>query len=150
MALEHLRRQGYAAYLPKCLKWRRHARRKERVARPLFPRYLFVTLDLVQQRWRPILSTIGVCDLLRHGDAPAPVPVGLVEEIQDSERHGALDQTRAHKLRVGDEVRIASGAFAELVGQVCEATDQGRVYVLLDLLGRQVKSCLSADAVVAA
>lgn len=149
MALEHLRRQGYTTYLPKHLRWRRHARRKELVARPLFPRYLFVALSLVQQRWRPILSTIGVCDLLRRGDAPAPVPVGLVEEIQNSERDGHLDLSRTFgRLCVGDEVRVASGPFAELVGRVYDATDQGRVCLLLDLLGRQVKTCLSSDMIV--
>jgi len=149
-ALEHLRRQGYSAYLPKHLRWRRHARRRELVARPLFPRYLFVALDLVHQQWRPILSTIGVCDLLRRGHVPALVPAGLVEEIQHSERSGDLDSQAASNWRVGDEVRVASGPFADLVGRVCDATDQGRVCLLLELLGRHVKTCLSGNMVVPA
>jgi transcriptional antiterminator RfaH len=36
----NLRRQGFVTYLPRYLRARRHARRTETVARPLFPRYL--------------------------------------------------------------------------------------------------------------
>ena len=59
-AAEHLRRQGFAVYLPRYLKQRRHARRVERAAAPLFPRYVFVSIDLATQRWLSIDSTIGV------------------------------------------------------------------------------------------
>ena len=45
-ALLNLDRQGFSCYLPRYLKRRRHARRLETVAAPLFPRYLFVALDL--------------------------------------------------------------------------------------------------------
>ena len=59
-AASHLERQGYSIYLPRYLKRRRHARRIEIVAAPLFPRYLFVAIDPLTQRWRSIQSTIGV------------------------------------------------------------------------------------------
>ncbi len=91
MAREHLRRQGYEVYLPQHMKRRRHARRTDFVPAPLFPRYLFVSLDRLQQRWRPILSTFGVCDLVRQGDWPAQVPAGFVEELRARERDGAFD-----------------------------------------------------------
>ena len=147
-ALDHLRRQGYQAYLPRYRKWRRHARRHELVRRPLFPRYLFVALDLLQQRWRPILSTAGVCSLVRHGDEPTAVLPGLVEALQDRERTGAFDETAtAARLRRGDPVRVLSGPFVDLVGQFCGLADAERVYVLLELLGRQVKTRLSIGAI---
>ena len=69
-AAEQLGRQGYEAYLPQQRRWLRHARKRELVRRPLFPRYLFVALDLLATRWRPILSTIGVAGLVRHGEEP--------------------------------------------------------------------------------
>ena len=73
-AMGHLIRQGFAAYLPRCLERRRHARKIETVAAPLFPRYLFVTVDIKTQRWRCIHSTFGVSRLVCNGDDPAPVP----------------------------------------------------------------------------
>src|SRR5205823_8571760 len=81
LAETNLRRQGFATYLPRYLRRCRHARRTETVPRPLFPRYLFVALDLARDRWRAVQSTFGVSHLVVAGDAPAPVPDGVVEEI---------------------------------------------------------------------
>jgi len=47
-ACGHLQRQGFEIYLPKYLKRRRHARRTETVIAPLFPRYLFVAVDMTR------------------------------------------------------------------------------------------------------
>ena len=46
----NLARQGYGVYLPRYLKRRRHARRVETVAAPLFPRYMFVAVDRAVQQ----------------------------------------------------------------------------------------------------
>jgi transcriptional antiterminator RfaH len=48
--VSHLRNQGFRPYLPRYRKRRRHARRVEDVAAPLFPRYLFVSLDVEAER----------------------------------------------------------------------------------------------------
>ena len=56
-AKANLERQGYEVYLPRCRKWRRHARRADIVAAPLFPRYLFLRLDISCERWRPVLRS---------------------------------------------------------------------------------------------
>ena len=69
-ATAHLNRQGFEIYFPRYLKRRRHARRIETVAAPLFPRYLFVAVDLTAQRWRSIYSTVGVTRLVCNGDDP--------------------------------------------------------------------------------
>src|SRR5437762_12539601 len=61
----HLRRQGFAVYFPRYLKQRRHARRIEKIAAPLFPSYLFVAIDIATQRWLSIDSTFGVTRLVR-------------------------------------------------------------------------------------
>src|SRR5205823_4940511 len=44
-ALEHILRQGYSAYLPRYRTKVSHARRRQIVLRPLFPRYLFAGID---------------------------------------------------------------------------------------------------------
>ena len=67
-AAENLRRQGYEAYLPRYLKRRRHARKVDFTAKPLFPRYMFVAIDMATQRWRSIQSTFGVSRLVTNGD----------------------------------------------------------------------------------
>ena len=56
----NLSKQGFAFYLPKYLKPRRHARRTDLVLKPLFPRYLFVQWDTEIDPWRSIYGTIAV------------------------------------------------------------------------------------------
>jgi transcriptional antiterminator RfaH len=150
-ALEHLERQGYSTYLPRYRRLVRHARKRAAVLRPLFPRYLFVGLDRLSQRWRPIRSTVGVVGLVTSGDEPVPVAPEIVETLRRREGEGAFDLlSPAQRLRAGDAVRVTQGPFEDLIGRLLGMADQERVYVLLELLGRTVRAELPAMAVEAA
>ena len=150
-ALDNLRRQGYRAYLPRYRAAVSHARRRHMVSRPLFPRYLFAGVDRASMPWRPILSTIGVSGVVRAGDAPVPVPDGLLAALRAQEAAGLFDRIGARRpLNVGELVRVTVGAFREMVGQLIELRDQDRIVVLLELLGRQVRAQLESAAVEAA
>src|SRR5579864_5398480 len=94
-ALANLLRQGYQAYLPRCRVWISHARRREMVMRPLFPRYLFAGLDRAVMPWRPIRSTQGVAGVVHSGDEPATVPEGIISALRDREAAGAFDRVSA-------------------------------------------------------
>jgi len=150
-ALEHLLRQGYSAYLPRYRTRISHARRQQTVLRPLFPRYLFAGIDLASMRWRPILSTVGVADLVRAGDEPATVPSEIVTALREREETGGFDRLNpCQSLRLGELVRVTAGALEDMVGRLVELRDQDRVVVLLELLGRAVRAQLRAEAVEAA
>lgn len=69
----NLVRQGFEPYLPRYLRRRGHVRKVDQVAAPLFPRYLFVRIDMQAQRWSSIQSTSGVAPLVCNGSDPAPV-----------------------------------------------------------------------------
>ena len=150
-ALVNLQRQGFDAYLPRYLKRRRHARKVELAPTPLFPRYVFVAIDMHRQRWLSIRSTIGVSRLVGHSDAPLPVPAGVVEGLQ--RRHdleGFVRLAPAAGLKVGDKVRVLGGAFEECLGLFEKLSDEQRVTILLDLLGRKVRVSLDCDLIAAA
>lgn len=144
-ALAHLERQSFRAYLPTYTKRRRHARRTDHVQRALFPRYLFVALD-EGSAWRPILSTVGVSELLRVGDRPVPVPAGVIDALRQGERDGRFDEAGASRFAAGQIVRVLAGPFADFVGRIAALADSDRVYVLLDFLGREVRAKIAADA----
>ncbi len=149
-ALEHLRRQGYDAYLPRYLKRRRHARRIETIAAPLFPRYLFVRFDVETVRWRAIRSTLGVTHLVCQGDLPTPAPSGIVEGIRAREdERGYVAMARDVPFRKGEMVRICDGALADQLGLFECATDEERVILLLDVLGRRIRVQLPIDSIAA-
>ena len=147
-ALENLKRQGFAAYLPRYLKIRRHARRTEKVAAPLFPGYLFISMDVAATRWRAIRSTIGVRHLVCQGDAPTPVPDGVVEDIQAHENQdGLVAVSDPIPFKKGDPVQIAGGPLREHTGWFDCVSDDHRVMVLLNLLGRQIRLPFAAELV---
>jgi transcriptional antiterminator RfaH len=150
-ALSHLQRQGYQVYLPRYAKKIRHARKVEQVIRPFFPRYLFVNLDLAITGWRSIRSTIGVTDIVCFGDQPASLPGGVVEALKSQEdADGYLKFVCQNSLKPGDAVIVLSGPFARQLGLCDGVSDNERVAILLDLLGRKVRVQLDANVVAAA
>jgi transcriptional antiterminator RfaH len=150
-AVAHLQRQGFATYLPRYLKRRRHARRVETIAAALFPRYLFVEIDITAQRWRSIASTSGVSRLVSNGDWPAAVPDEVVAGLrgrEDAAGYVRLDQRP--KFRLGDRIRVMEGAFHDCLAIFDGMSDRERVEILLDLLGRKVRVLIDAEAITAA
>lgn len=148
-AVGHLERQGFATYLPRYLKKRRHARRVEIVSAALFPRYLFVGIDLTVQRWRSVLSTVGVSRLICRGDFPTAVPEEVIAHLrarEDEDGYVRLNQC----FRRGEIIRVLDGAFADHLGLYEGMRDSDRVAILLDLLGRKVRVTVDIESVAAA
>jgi transcriptional antiterminator RfaH len=149
-AAQNLLRQGYEVYLPRYLKRRRHARKVDFAARPLFPRYMFVAIDMATQRWRSIQSTFGVSRLVCNGDDPAAVPDGVVRALRARENDkGFVQMDLRPAFAPGDKVRILAGAFMDNAGLFSGLADHDRVSILLDMLGRKVRVLLDADLVAA-
>ncbi len=150
-AAENLARQGFEVYLPRYLKRRRHARKVDFTAKPLFPRYLFVAIDLAAQRWRSIQSTFGVAQLVTNGDAPAMLPEGVLGAIRAREDDkGFITMNSRPAFAPGDKVRILAGAFVDTAAFFNGMADHDRASILLDMLGRKVRVLLAADMVGAA
>jgi transcriptional antiterminator RfaH len=146
-AVAHLRRQGFEVYLPQYGRKRRHARRTDVVRAPLFPRYLFLCMDLSNSHWHSVNSTVGVHALVCHGEVPAPVPQGVVEELRA--REGGDGLVPLHSLMVleqGKRLRIVEGPLHDRVGVYEKMTGDERVVLLLRLLGREVRVAVPLSA----
>jgi transcriptional antiterminator RfaH len=147
----HLVRQGFEVYLPRYVKQRRHARRVETVAAPLFPRYLFVSVDIATQRWHSIRSTIGITRFVSNGNVPAILPQAIIEGLKRREdANGFVQLELRPRFASGDKVRVLKGAFCDHLGLFEGISGQERVAILLDLLGRKVRVVLDTDSIDAA
>ena len=148
----HLNRQGFDTYLPRYLKRRRHARRVETVAASLFPRYLFVAVDVTAQRWRSIFSTVGVSRLVCNGEtSDTGRRTDIIDALKAREDDGGFIQLdQRPQFRPGDKIRVLDGAFADCLGLYEGMKDSDRVAILLDLLGRKVRVTVDAESVAAA
>ena len=148
-AARQLENQNYRVFLPRFLKSRRHARKIETGLVPLFPRYLFIILDLTRDHWRSVNGTYGVDRLLMRADGPEAVPEGLVEQlIELSGANGSVRYTP--HFRNGQVIKVAAGPFAEFMGEFQHLDGSGRVRVLLNLLGCKVPVFLPVSHVIPA
>lgn len=150
-AAEQLKRQGFTVYVPRFQKRRRHARCVDTVSAPQFPRYLFVAVDIATQRWLSIRSTIGVTRLICNGNLPAVVHAGIVDALKQREDSlGYIKLDQRPRFRLGDELRVLDGAFTGTFGIFDGMTDNERVTILPDMLGRKARVSMDVEAVVAA
>jgi transcriptional antiterminator RfaH len=150
-AARNLLQQGFEIYLPRYLRGRSHARKIDQVAVPLFPRYLFVRVDMATQRWRSIQSTFGVASLVFNGPKPAPLPPQVVRSLRAREdESGYVRLDKRPKFALGDKVRVIAGAFAENLALFEGLADRDRIVILLDMLGRKVCVSIEADRVAVA
>jgi transcriptional antiterminator RfaH len=148
-AQENLRRQGFQTFLPRIRKSVRHARKTSIRIAPLFSGYLFVTFDQATDRWRSIQGTLGVAQLLLAGESPKRVPDGVVQALIDKTDGAGFYQFHA-RLVQGDTVRFATGPFMGYLGTLTQLNDEGRVQVLLTMLGAQREICTSSKELIPA
>jgi transcriptional antiterminator RfaH len=149
-AAANLANQNYRSFLPIHLETRRHARQFRTVLAPVFPRYIFVILDVGRQRWRSVNGTLGVQRLITDGERPLAVAPGVVETlIQSTDQRGALIY-KVETLAIGDRVALVAGPFAGSLGVLQRLDGAGRVQVLLELLGGAVKVTAGRQMVAAA
>jgi len=141
----HLGAQGFRTHSPQIQKTIRHARQLRTVRAPLFPRYIFLILDLGRDRWLSVRSTIGVSSLFTCEDRPVPVPKGVVEALIARTNEANLTRFDVD-LTMGQTVRILSGPFADFVGTLERLDTAGRVRVLLTMMGSTVPVALQRSA----
>jgi transcriptional antiterminator RfaH len=150
-AQTHLERQGFRTYFPRILQPTRVRGRWLDRIEPLFPRYLFLQLDVEKQALAPVRSTVGVTDIVRFGAEYATVLDEIVQDLMDSaERETGLHQLREPLFERGVHVRVSEGPFSGLEGAFECHEGEERVLILLEVLGRQTRVRIPIDHVVPA
>ncbi len=143
IAQQHLLEQGFEVYLPRFKKIRRHARKVEEVLVPLFPRYIFIGMNMEVARWRSVNGTRGVSYLLTNYDRPAVVPNYVIENLKSHEiAYGIVPVNSLITFAKGDKVRVTDGAFQDQIAIFEMLDDKQRVQLLLSFLGKEIKVAL--------
>ncbi|MBM3575913.1 MAG: transcription antiterminator NusG [Alphaproteobacteria bacterium] len=145
VAKMRLEAQGYRIFLPQMIKTVRHARKMRQSRVAVFPGYLFVALNPLKDRWRNINGTIGVARMITANEGPAPVPRGIVESLASYlDDFGICRFDR--DLKEGQQVRIVSGPFAHLIGQIATLDGKGRARVLLKIMSNEIVTTLDQSS----
>lgn len=137
IALINLERQGYTCYLPKLRIEKIRRRKAEVVIEPMFPRYLFVRLDLSGKGkgWMPIRSTLGVQQLIYFGSRAAQVDDRLIDWLRQRE----MERPTEAMFKPGEAVVITDGPFAGIEAIFQTADAERRAMILLEILSKPVR-----------
>ena len=136
-AVTNLTQQGFETFMPMQKKSVRHARQLTDVFRPVFPGYLFIRFGQNRADWRKINSTFGVSRLVSFEESrPAPVPQALMNGLQA--RCDAKNCLQSpDDLKIGEQVRMVSGAFAGFVGEIEKLIGEDRIRLLYEFMGQK-------------
>ncbi|MGE4474982.1 MAG: transcription/translation regulatory transformer protein RfaH [Stutzerimonas sp.] len=130
-AEENLQRQSFECYRPLI-------ERGQGSSEPLFPGYLFIRLDHLQDNWYPIRSTRGVARIVAFGGQPTPVQDALIGELRERVERHARQRTPA-AFKAGDRVQVSGDSFHDLEAIFVAPDGEQRSVILLNLLQRQQK-----------
>ncbi len=105
----------------------------------LFSGYLFVEMIMTDEAWYIVRNTPGVTGFIgSSGGGAKPFPVAEEEMDNILRRLGMSNRNVQIDFKVGDRVRILSGAFANVEGTVEELHDDSQTAVVLTILfGRE-------------
>ena len=113
--------------------------KEKEVKKKLFPGYILVEMIMTDEAWFIVRNTPGVTGFIGSsgkGAKPFPLTPSEVDKILGSMNMSRLDI--ANELSEGDNVKVTSGAFENMMGKV-KSIDMANqsVEVALDLFGQE-------------
>ncbi len=140
---------GFDAYVPTVREEIRTRTTRTTVLAPMFPGYIFVSLDLTDHRWGEAAHAKGVVDILPRSNDPTPVPERAMQWVRETEAQENAKKAAgpASHVAAGDAVVMVRGSFEGHSG-ICQASRGERVKVLLMIMGAAREVDVAAEAVV--
>lgn len=148
-AMENLRRQHTECYCPEVLVEKILRGKRSQFLEILFPGYLFVNFGNPLSSIQSVNSTRGVHSLVSFGEAPARVPLGLIQELKEKAKPSETPLISNLPKR-GDNLKVTSGPFNGMSAVFCQPNGEERAEVLLNIMNQQVKASIQYSKLEAA
>lgn len=132
----HLSNQGVDSYYPLVLTEKVIRGKITQKIEPLFPRYIFVSLDLEEFSPAKIRSTRGIQRIIGHGANWDKVPEELIDGLRMREKNEEAMVSMLPK--PGQKVIISEGPFRGLEAIYHEPDGNQRAILLLNMLHKDV------------
>jgi len=147
---DRLLQKTFHTFLPRISAWSRRKDRKKRIIVPLFPGYLFICVDdLDNAKMIEILKTAGVVRIL--GNYPAGSPAAVPEKTMDTIRKLIASETEIRQIqypRLGEAAVIADGPFKGIEGHVVKTDYANEIFVIsFEFLNRYVSIPLQGNQI---
>lgn len=112
--------------------------------KPLFPDYMFVSVNFNLALWRTINSTIGVSKLVSFKGQPKPLPLQLITRLML--RCNASSTILPHKnLKQGNGVELLNGPFTSFIATIDTIDPKQHIWVLTDFMRQKTRIQFSED-----
>jgi transcriptional antiterminator RfaH len=118
--------------------------RKKIIEVPLFPSYLFISLDKIEDYYDG-LECEGVLSFVKFGKEVARVKEETVDSLRLLMNDGKNIEVSEEKFNPGQKFMIRQGAFTGLMCELIEHKNAKRVLVRINLLNRSVLADLTFD-----
>jgi transcriptional antiterminator RfaH len=144
IAKKNLNQQGFETFLPLYDTSSRRTSRFINASKPLFPGYMFIAFNRTETKWNKINNTYGVSRLVTFNSILKSIPTTIVDNlIKRCDLSGKL--LPVEKLKKGDQIKISKGPFANIIATVEKYETNQRIWILMDLMGRNTKIQTSTE-----
>lgn len=136
-----LNERGIASFLPLMRQLRRWRNRKIKVELPLFSCYVFAYLQSTNEERLRALRVGGVFSLVGSHGMGTPIPEGQIAAVQRFVE-GNLSWGTYPFLKVGQRVRIRSGALDGIEGILVSRNRESKLVISIDAIERSLAVCI--------
>ena len=138
-AKKNLENQGFETFLP-MIAYEKISQPKSISLEPMFPRYLFIIINVERDNWTHIKSTRGVSHLVVFGDKFAEVPNSVVAFLKTrvDDNDIVKQKVTRQEFQKGDKLVIKKGALKGNKATFLSKTSKERVRILLKLMNELI------------
>ena len=137
-AISHLKNQGMYSYYPLVLTRKILRGKMVEKTEPMFPRYLFIHVDIHEFSPMKIRSTRGISRVIGHGEKWNIVPAELIYQLMRNEDSDELRDVVSRLPKHGQQVLIEEGPFKGLQAIYQEPDGELRAILLLSFLNKDI------------
>ncbi|SVB69620.1 uncharacterized protein METZ01_LOCUS222474 [marine metagenome] len=145
-AKTNLENQGFQTFLP-MIAFVKMNRSKSTTVEPMFPRYLFIKLNLEKDNWTLIKSTRGVSHIVVFGQRFAEIPDRVVAHLKSgADKNDIFKQAiKRQEFEKGDTLIIAQGIFKDKEATFLSKKSKERVRILLRFVNHLITTEIAAS-----
>ena len=147
-AKTNLENQGFQIFLP-LVAFAKKNQSKSTTLEALFPRYLFIKLNLERDNWTCIKSTRGVSHMVVFGQRFAEMPHQVIEHLKSGadENHIFRQAITRQEFQKGDKLVIEKGVFKDKEATFLSKKSKERVRILLRFVNHLITAEIPASDV---
>lgn len=134
---QRLQERGVSTFLPMVTEIHRWSDRKKKIQLPLFSGYLFVKLARSKANIVSVLGVDGVFRFVGSGGEGTPIPEAQIDAIR-ALLAGELSWSHHPFLKIGQRVRIKSGALEGVEGILMARSGEATLVISVDAIQRSL------------